>query len=315
MRRFIIQCTLFSLCFSVFIIYQYHDIYEAYQYYHKIDWKDPNSQADLFRKRAKNNEGYDMLMHGSSHVMFGPDLELKGYKPFAVNTDGGGIMLQQAYMRYFFSKGNTAKRILYFIDPWAIHNNKYDGLMPGRTRAEEFELSTFLFLLKEFGLEAVYNYSKTYKQHYEVIQDTTRELKINKLEDYRGHPREQIDTFLQGAKIKHMYGADDHFGEHDYKVQKDKLLSTINYLYSINQKDKLIFIIPPTLLGKGQPFREGLIEYLEDMKKEHGIPYYDFGDVYHHPSTFHYFNDHDHLNPMGQNAFNDEYLIPILKLK
>ena len=120
MSRFLKECFIFFVCFCAPLYIFYYVIDD----YRKIDWeKHPFTVGE--------QEDFDIVFLGSSHVRVISALweklgsETFGFPPglkinsFAVN--GGGLLMEQAYLEHFLQKKNSTKYILFFIDPFMLY--------------------------------------------------------------------------------------------------------------------------------------------------------------------------------------------------
>lgn len=295
MTKFIKQCILFSFCCLCFLVYEH---YEHYKYYKKIKWETLDSP------RVKEKENLDVIVLGSSHANMGDFLSNYGFKIAFLNTNGGGINCQKLYLKSFFKKKNTTNMILYLIDPFILIN-KFDNLKP--IPISDFDRVFLRFSISDFSLKEIIDFGKKYKEYFKIYEER-REEGVNSPNNLiLTEQLTSIDTSKIAQRIDELYQA-----YVDIEKEKEKLIKTIDFLRTENQLHKLIFCIPPTLLGEKEPYQKELIEFLENLKSINNIPYYDYSKVYYNPSKIEYFYDYDHLNRDGQIAFSENYLLPIL---
>lgn len=295
MRNFITRLFLFLFLLLVFIVI-YFNFYDLYFYPKPIQQGLYNNNLFYITK----NENYDAVFLGSSRVVpfdkwSNQDTidKILDKKIMNLANQGGGVLNQYTYLSYFFQQDNKADKVIYFIDPFMLHTTQFDHST--MFNKEPFYLS-FLISALQTGVEAktLENYltSKfTFQPYIEPIgKEKIHTFKINEK--------------TKANRIKYLYP--DSLNKEIAEKQKQKILKIISL--SKENNSKIEFVILPTLLGK-EPGYEYLIAFLEKLKKEHGIVYYDFSGKMYNPE---FFRDHDHLNSFGVGFLYRKYISQIL---
>ena len=262
------------------------------------------TQTESVLGSVPSNTAYDLLIMGSSHGRIFSRSgnhrkveQILGLRMANIARSGAGVVPEQAYLEYFFRNGNTAKTIVYFIDPFALSTEKWNERLYFLTD-EPFKPS-FVPLLFKHGIDSdvIYNYIKSkflqswQKDHGMIREDATYCLK---------HRVEESVNKRIAAIFPDGYDKDRFEG------YLDKLEKVIPYARS--KHSRLIFMIPPTLLGK-TPGHEQLVERLRLFKEKYGTPWYDHSMAITNPRQYY---NHDHMNVRGVAFFTEKYLKPAL---
>lgn len=282
-----------KIAFLSIIVSSIFLLYNSY-IYSRIDWNKINHFKPLY------GEEHDIIMLNSSRgINIWSDLK-DHYKVETLGVGGGGIQLQQAYLEYLSLKNNSAKYIVYFIEPLCFCNSRYE--IPENSKPQKFDLDFFKILINKFGI----NWAIKYIRNYSYVYSNQDNIKVP-IESYYNRTVEVNPSKEAQEKWKRKLYS--FCGKNrDIEKQKDILLETVKLANKSFKDSKFIFIITPTLLGE-EPYREELLLFLEKMKKEFNIPYYDFSDK---PSSLEYYHNLDHLNKKGGIYFNKEFVIPVL---
>jgi len=252
----------------------------------------------------QNNNNYDITFLGSSHAKMFEICDswqltenILNAKYINIADLGGGVLNQQIFLNYFYSLGNKSHTVIYFIDPFMITSDYYDYV--GALNKEPFKLDFLLTMIKsDVDNRIVLPYLKT------KMQLTHQWLQIFKCER-RNEGLTMIDS-LGIARRAYELSRTDVIDNNMLIKQTTVINTTINLIEKNNSN--LIFIIPPTLIENELGYDE-LIAFLEKIKKEKGINYYDY-----HTSIrdIRYFLDYDHLNQIGQKYFLKNHLTNVV---
>ena len=247
---------------------------------------------------------YDLLIMGSSHGRIFSRSgnhrkveQLLRLKMANIARSGAGVVPEQAYLEYFYLKGNTTKTIVYFIDPFGLSTERWNERLYFLTD-EPFK-PIFIPLLFKHGIDAdvIYNYIKSkflkswQKDHGMIREDATYCLK------------HRVEESVN-KRIAAIYP--DGYTEERFDAYLDKLEKVIPYAQSRNCR--VIFIIPPTLLGK-TPGHDRLVERLKVFQQKYGVKWYDHSMTITNPGMYY---NHDHMNVRGVAFFTENYLKPAL---
>jgi len=267
-------------------------------FYQQIKWENAILPIEI-----SENDDYDLLILGASSA--GNIAERYDYKKNhnlsmqSLHSTGGGLLIQQLYLEYFFKKRNTAKNIIFFIHPVMLYTSQWDG--PNVCRLQRFDFDFVFSMFRKFGLRWTFDYLLEYRRH---MKDTQMVFKKER------KPVTSIDSTIINARITLVYGKG---AGRDYPKQKETLLTNIKLILENHKEGNLIFCLPPTLLGDAEPYREEMLDFLEKMKIEYNIPYYDYSSIYNDVSNYKYFVDYDHLNEEGVSEFLNTHILSLLK--
>jgi hypothetical protein len=215
-----------------------------------------------------------------------------------ISDFGGSCLNQQILLDYFYAKGNQTDFVLFFIDPFMMVSERFDK--ENTMNKEPFSLSFLLHAMKG-GMDkgVIRNYLKSKirisNSWAEVHWCEKYEMQVEKLDSVKIRNRVNVLTgsvrIIRANRLK--------------QIQKiDKIIKNVKM-----HGDKLIFILPPTLI-QNEPGYDDLIGFLKRLKKEKSIDYYDFHPIMQDKK---YFMDYDHLNRDGVEYFLKNYLCKIFE--
>jgi hypothetical protein len=252
------------------------------------------------------NVNYDVLMLGSSHAR---SLSRTGNhermekilgKKIANLSKGhgaGGIANQLLYFDYFLKQGNTAKTLVYFIDPFVFFNDKMDNNnYVFNNEPYCFNLAK-LMILHGIRAESFVNYLKFKIKPFDYWWNYKPDTIMEETRFLTG-----VDSSNFNRRIAVMYS--DGFEDEIKKEKINKLRKVIALATKHNMK--IIFVVPPTLMGK-LPEHDNMLNILQEAGNN--IPVYDYSTSIAQPE---YYYDLDHLNTAGCNYFTENYLKKIL---
>ncbi len=265
---------------------------------------------------TKKNKKTDVLMLGSSHAAALSGLKKQKGKEKILAGDisilsvsGGDVRNLQIYMDLFFSSGNSTKKVLYFLDPFALNTTAFEewhSLFNGYPLNFDF-LS--LLIEKKVGILNIKNYLFSnihYSKIVSLLKNPSPPIKVNLSER---EETKRIDTtiYKKDRRIRFLYPEGLRLDNKVIKLQTKKLTTTIEMVQQNNVE--IIFILPPTLLGEQIAYKK-TIKFLEKVKKSHSINYYDFSYIMQDEK---FFTDFDHLNKNGVKYFAENYLRKIVE--
>ena len=295
MRIFVIKITFFLLLFFIGIV----SFLKAYNwYFYPEPVKKGIYNNNLFYITEEKN--YDAVFLGSSRTVpfdkwSNSDTIEKVLNKKVMNlaNQGGGVLNQYTYLNYFFAKKNKTKQVIYFIDPFVLHTNKFDhfNMFDKEPFYTDFFISAFKTGINKKTLEN-YLFSKFTFQPY--IKPIGKEKKsvIKVTEDSKK------------GRIKYLYPDSLNFVL--AKKQKQKISEIV--LLAQKNEAKVLFIVLPHLLGKEIGY-EYLIEFLTQLKKDEAVDFYDFTGKM---TSTRYYRDNDHMNSIGVSYFYRNYLKAII---
>jgi len=210
---------------------------------------------------------------------------------------GAGIIPAKIYLTQFFNDGNRTPLVVYLIDPWIFYSSKWNekNYFPA---SEPFSVA-FLkgLILNGIHHSVIINYFKTkieapwFLKHPQSINEP-REFLVS------------VDASVVRARLNNLY-QDGQSPEsfRRYAPQVDEIVSIAR-----DHDAKMIFIVPPTLLGD-LPGVDLVRQKIDEYAATGDAEFYDFSNAIADPRLYY---DHDHLNRQGVNCFAKNFLKPIL---
>jgi hypothetical protein len=252
------------------------------------------------------SENFDVVILGSSHAR---SFSRKGNhermekitgKKIANLSKGhgaGGIKNQLLYLDYFLKEGNTAKSLVYFIDPFVFYNDKMDN-NNFIYNNEPFDFSFATHIIQQgTRTETFVNYLKyklkPYWWNYSPDTDTAETRYLT-----------EVDSSKFDKRLAVMYS--DGMKNEIREEKIDYLRKVIHT--GMKNKMKIMFVVPPTLLGK-LPDHDNMMQSIQKLVRDKGIPVHDYSTSV---VEWQYYYDLDHLNTNGCNYFAEKYLKEIL---
>lgn len=212
---------------------------------------------------------------------------------------GGGIVPTKTLLAYFYHRGNRAKTVLYFLDPFVFYARKvneehrfvyYEPLRP-------FLLGQFIGEGFPYGRIMIYIQSKfTYRWFSQRAAPLMRRLEALTTADIG-----------PGTGVRRTRGL---YPEGQERARFEEYAGTLHAIIRLAQEHGARFIcaFPPTLLER-EPGVEELRALVQACVEEYGIEFYDLADSVPDPA---YYHDYDHLNTAGVEYVAREVLAPIL---
>jgi hypothetical protein len=301
MRRFLVKLSLLvginvaiALCIITFV-----DARRSFQ-----QW-----ETDSILYATPKNEDFDFVCLGTSRARVFS--EFKGNHDFVVRElgmkflnlaipFGGGILPEKMLLRYFFARGNRAKTVVFFLDPFMMFSdgsNKYHRFVfyePFRVR--------FLFELirNDIPIQQVITYVRSKFGYYWFVRGP-----VVKERDPRVAKQNETDAAMAEKRMESLYP--DGLDERIFRRYCKDLAAILEM--ARKNDSRMIIIFPPTLLGP-EPGAPWVREFLEQCKPRYDFEFYDYTTVLQDTGLF---ADHDHLNSKGFEYFVKEYIDPILR--
>lgn len=261
----------------------------------RYDFKPGETESNLLVMKPDTH--YDMVMLGTSH---GREFSRHSNHARAENIlgktfvnlslgHGRGIYGARIFLDYFLRIGDGADTIVYLIDPWVFYSDKWNE--NNDTFSEEplnLDFLTFIIQRKADALTII-NYLKSNISWEQFMKAPTPDTENTAHLD-------AIDPDAVAKRIASLYpdGLDENTF-HKYEGELNKLIETARTNHM-----RLIFVIPPTLLGD-MPGENAL----KNVLTKDGAEWHDFSNAITDPRL--YF-DHDHLNTKGIVTFTENYL-------
>ncbi len=291
MKKFILESILFFTC--CLLLLTAYGLYSYYKYNQHV------SQDLVFN--IPEGENFEVALMGNSGANMGKALNNKNINTASLNTLGGGVLIQKAYLDYFTQEKNTTNHIFYFVDACMLTSGQFDK--PFWWRREKPDPDFVKLLLKSFDLNTVLNYLKI------SITESAPDGLYTRQQNAPTKAITKIDSSKVVMRINMI-----HKGQETVSLeQREKFLKFVDQYSKEYKQTKITFIINPTLFGDLAPNRKDLVDLLEEVKEKYNIPYYDYSDIYNSPNEYKYFYNYDHLNADGQNHLIENYLLPIMK--
>lgn len=213
---------------------------------------------------------------------------------------GGGLRPARFMLEYFFERGNTAKKVVYFLDPFVFFST-------GANDAHKFvyfEPLQFSFLKKlamdGYPLRSILTYIRS-KFSYAWFFQEAQPL-LGQTQTLEG---EMIDPAKVKARMESLYG--DGIREANFERYAREFVRIAEYCKA--RGAALYVIVPPTLLGP-EPGTQRTFAWLEEQRKRFGFEVRDLCEAM--PERKYYYNL-DHLNTPGVERFMRDFVRPILR--
>lgn len=213
---------------------------------------------------------------------------------------GGGLMPAELHLTHFFRRGNTAKHVVYLVDPWiffsAINNEENDFFL----RDEPFELDILEKLLRDgypmnrissyVQMIAVEDWQKISRYAAPGLTDgTLPHIDSEKMEKARQHYLERYDL--------------RNFARYSRYVER------INALARQNGCGVTYIMLP--ILMPDFPGAEQVDQLLAaSAASSSDVRYFNCISTMHDRK---YFYDHMHFNKLGIERFAQSILLPVLQ--
>ena len=261
----------------------------------------PQGKTESALISIPENINTDILIMGSSHGrMFSRNKNHETVEKILkkqiinIGASAAGVVPEKLFLKYFFYKNNSAKTIFYIIDPFVFSTSKWNEDLYFLAE-EPFKLDFFfLTLFSNVSIDVKYNYIKSKFKHDWHEYNASR---MPVTTDSLSTP----DSSSINSRIKAIYP--DGLNLITFKKYDNYLQEIVQIARDHNTQ--IIFIIPPSLLGK-QPLTDELIKSLQNLHTKYGYKYYDFSLSI--PNSYYYYN-HDHLNNNGIKYFTEKFII------
>lgn len=289
---------------------------------------------------APKDEKYDFVLMGTSHgqVFYKHIVEpIISKKMKNLASGAAGIIPQKIQLECFFQAHNKTDKVVYLLDPWILHSNRWNE-SNYILQQENIEYSYLVKLLENnvdskvlfnyFRDKLIDNYDKFMRELLTplvpivktkpVIQEEVKKRQ-NPDEEYAANeaqkreatmaqktPEEQkvLNAAEDKQRLEILYDQGikkEYFNKYSKELEKVILVAKKN-------NAQIVFIIPPTLMGK-LPGHDNTIELLAQLKKTYGINYFDLS-VEMQNQDFYW--DREHLSRSGVEYFTQNYLKKIL---
>jgi len=271
----------------------------------KHEFNNWTTEANLLH--MDEDKHYDLLILGTSHARSLSrsrnhqrieNILGKKILNLSQGLGKGGLLNQYAFLKYFYHSDNSANTIIYFLDPFVFYNRYFDS----KDKLFSYEPVRFSFLAiiatMDFdpGVLYTYLYSK-------FTKDWLRHR------PYSGKSIHWEIQTVNAVSVFKRYNVvyPDNIDTVTFKKKKKLIKDIVGYIKK-KQNTRVIFVVLPSLIK--WPGHEAMLNILEKIEKEEGIPYYDFSTVMMEKE---YYKDHDHLNTKGVEHFTKEFLKPLLE--
>lgn len=301
MKRFLVKLTLLAainIAIALAII-AFVDACRSFQ-----QW-----ETDSILYVTPKNAAFDFVTLGTSRTRIFS--EFKGNYDFATRElgmnylnlaipFGGGILPEKMFLKYFFDRGNTAKTVVFFLDPFMMFSDAYNL----QHRFVFYEPLRPRFLLDLFRngipIQRIITYVRSKFGLYWFQRGVTVKESDPRVAKHRDN-----DAEMARKRMESLYPE----GTNEKTFQRyAKELTTIFDMAKAHGA-RMVVIFPPTLLGP-EPGAPQAKTFLAACKERYSFDFYDYTDAM---RDYAYFADHDHLNSNGFQLFVKTYLAPILK--
>ncbi len=247
---------------------------------------------------------FDVLFMGTSRChtlrMFGNQERVESIlsaRTINFGSYDAGPLVNMTYYSYFLGRGNSARKVVYCIDPFVMYSDNFNRDWPF-VQNEIFRVD-FMVEMITSGMSpwAIHLYlrSKFTKSWAErtplAVSEDTAMVSF-------------VDPERVGRRTKFLY----QFGlNQDCFEDNARILETIVRTATSNGSE-VIFILLPTLMGK-EIGTEQTLEVLAKLSRQYRVRVYNFEGALDSPALYH---DLDHLNTAGVMKFTADYLRPVL---
>ncbi|MBI3985226.1 MAG: hypothetical protein HY344_04830 [Candidatus Levybacteria bacterium] len=256
------------------------------------------------------NEQYDFVLLGSSHArtLSRSNNHLRvekilGKKFLNLSQGGdktGAVLDQQTYLNYFYQRGNSAKMLVYFVDPYIFFNKSLDyNADPYLNEPFRLDFLSRLLIDRPKNPQALEKYIKKIFEtrtiaHYPVFEKPLESTIVASISAVDAKNR--FNTLYKSSYNKNYF---------------NNVLTALIQTLNIGNKHnaKIIMIVPPTLLPENENDHYAY-ESLNYESKRMGFEYYNYSKAIREKNL--YYNI-DHLNTEGVIFFTETLLKPILR--
>lgn len=246
------------------------------------------------------NKNYDLVILGASngrnlsnaknHLLVERALNKK---LFNLSKAAAGPIPEKAYLRYFYENGNSAKKIVYFLNPYAFYSDAWNEKLAF--------LNAEPLYLKFFEIAAENGSSKEVLLSYVRSKFTLSWLAdIKPLPENSGPDLElaKIDSEAVQKQAEFLYpnGLD--------KTAFNRYTNTLKEIVELAHKNnsEVIFALTPTLVSE-RPGEKEVKNFALALEKENaGVRFFDWSQAI---ADIRLYMDLDHLNAAGVKIFAD----------
>ena len=268
-------------------------------------------QTDSLLLSTPRNTDYDLVILGTSHARLLTRFKYN-YEFLTRELDmrilnlaipfGGGVLLEKMYFRNFFDRGNTAKTVLYFLDPYVFFSslpNKYHKFV-------YYEPIRFSFLARMIchgmPFERVFTYIRS-KFSWRWLTQKPILIAYDGIQmaDYGI----SMDPERMRARAESLYPEGlDETSYASYAPMLDEVIAM-----GRERGCRVIIVFPPTLLGP-EKGASRVKQLLDACRERHAFEFHDLTDAVPEPDLY---SDYDHLNSKGVELFITQHIKPILE--
>lgn len=213
---------------------------------------------------------------------------------------GGGILPERLFLENFFDRGNSAKTVVVFLDPFVLFSDRLNR----EHRFVYYEPFRMRFLIKlmanRFPAERIMTYVRSKFGRYWFERDP-----MTKDRDERVVDMAHTDPAAQRKRMENLYPEGlnaSHFARYSREVVRILDMAS-------DHGSQALIVILPTLLGE-EPGHKQTIAFLEQCRAQRPFMLYDWSKTM---QEARFFADHDHLNHEGFKHMAQHFLLPALK--
>ncbi len=268
-------------------------------------------ETDSLLLTMPDHAAFDAVFLGSSHTYLFSRLkqhheiterELGMHVWNLALPSGGGLRPARFFLDYFWEQGNTAKQVVYFLEPFVFFSS-------GANDAHKFIYTeplraSFLkkLVLERYPLRSILTYIRskfTRAWFFQAAEPMDAQT-------YTFSP-DTITPERIAFRIQTLYGdglRNDYF--HRYAREFVRIAEQCR-----QRNVPLTVIFPPTLLGP-EPGAPRLMPWLNQQQREFGFAVHDFTTAM---PDYRYYYNLDHLNTDGVTEFMRRFVRPALSPK
>lgn len=213
---------------------------------------------------------------------------------------GGGILPERLFLENFFERGNNARAVVLFLDPFVLFSDRLNR----EHRFVYYEPFRMRFMAKlilnRFPAERLMTYVRSKFGRYWFERDP-----LIKEKDERVVDTAHTDPAALRKRMENLYP--EGLSESNFTRYSREVVRILDM--AANRGSRAFVVILPTLLGK-EPGHERTMAFLEQCRAQHPFTLCDWSETM---QEARFFADHDHLNHEGFKYMAQYLLLPALR--
>lgn len=212
---------------------------------------------------------------------------------------GGGILPERLYLENFFERGNSAKAVVLFLDPFVLFSDRLNR----EHRFVYYEPFRARFMAKlivnRFSFERLTTYIRSKFTRYWFERGPVVKARDNRVADVA-----RADPATLRKRMENLYP--EELNEAHFARYTREVVQILDMAAS--RRSKAFVVLLPTLLGE-EPGYAKVKAFLEQCRAQHPFTLCDWSKTM---QEARFFADHDHLNHEGFKYLAKNLLLPAL---